>query len=146
MDDYILKRSRVLNECIELESVVYNKELYITCCPSFDNDLYILKVYKCKNQSTKGLDFLGISRISMIEPIYLDSEFDNYILSKSDISLLISILNGPIAFEGGCYESKATNVWQQLIEEYNFAMDGESDKKLSIDLPIPDYSKLPTSD
>ena len=95
-ESYIFARSLILNECADImECQVYSDNtMRITTMPTFDNDICMFKVYKTTNDN----NFIGISRISMKEPKYIDSEYSNYILSKNEVQNLIKALSGPGEF------------------------------------------------
>ena len=65
------------------------------------------------------------TRISMINPIYLDDEFNLLSKEKEEFIKLIS------------------ENWNYIISESNDVLIREKESLIPINLPIPDYTKLP---
>lgn len=146
-ENYIFARSLILNECADImECQVYSDStIRIATMPTFDNDICMFKVYKTTNDN----NFIGISRISMLEPKYIDSEYPNYLLSKKDIQTIIKALSCQGEFIPYRYtiETFPKTAWELMIKELNHEYSREQNHELVPDnLPMPDYSLLPTRD
>ena len=146
-ENYIFARSSLLNECADImESQVYSDNITkIATMPTFDNDLCMFKVYR----TSLNNEFLSVTRISMKEPKYIDSEYQNYILSKNDVQNLIKALSGPGEFIPYRYtkENMPKSTWDLMIKELNHEYSYDLNHELVPDnLPMPDYSLLPTRD
>lgn len=126
----------------DLESFVFRNKNFILYTSPSENDDYIIKFCKLKNEQ-----YEGVARISMKEPKYIDCEVDNYILSKEDIKEFIEALKSdrmslPYRYDD---EEYPYTTWQLIIEELNFIYKMiELNKLIPRDLPMPDYTLLPT--
>ena len=142
--DNLLESRKLCEIATELETMVYRGKDFIICTdPSTDNN-FILKVYRM-NKNRK----MDVARISMKDPVYINSEFDNYILSKLQLYEFINALTGPresLPFRYNDNEYPFT-VWDMLISENNYVYKIENIQKvIPKDLPIPNYTLLPTKD
>ena len=85
-----------------------------------------------------------VSRISLLEPKYVECEYENYKLTKDEISVMIYILRKrPNVF----YNESDLIIWKRLLKEQNFELEGMTDDQgnpfhIDENLPIPDYYQL----
>ena len=86
------------------------------------------KVYRLKENS-----IIGICRISMISPEYIDGYDSNMILTNDEIDEIINM-----------FKDNEYNMWKYLIEQSNILFKSLNIKYQfnSIDYPMPDYNLL----
>lgn len=115
-----------------------------------------MKVLLVPNYSEKSLRYFWIikqnkfCRISMMEPVYMNFPDENLILTKEEINELIKTLNTTYTGElnwnkGNVYKRN----WDFLISQLNETQEFYENLKwikIPKDLPIPDYTLLPTID
>lgn len=68
-----------------------------------------------------------ICRISMLEPVYMDSKYNSMVLTQEQCDELYNI-----------FTKNDNEIWKKLIQYTNF----ENDTEYDLDLPVPDYRKL----
>lgn len=126
------QESRILDEFEELNYKVYDTQKYcIFSIPNFSN-IPCFAVIVDENK---------ISRISLLEPKYIECEYENYILTKDEIEDVIKILNS--SANDNLFKKEYT-VWRILLIEQNRELNNEIDNYINIneDLSMPDYLKL----
>ena len=131
------QESRVLDEMDELNYKVYINEKYtIFSIPNFTNNP-CFAVFIGDNED--------VARISLLEPKYVECEYENYRLNKEDIKEILHILS--ISANDLLFKKDLT-VWQILLIEQNRELEGEVDNNgnpfphIDENLPIPDYYQL----
>ena len=152
--DKYYNQSKILKEFfIDGQSIIFQQNISdidhpygirIKTHASFDEN-HIFKVYRMKiinlNTDKQYFTYEGCARISMLEPRYIECEYENSYLSKYELNIMIQALNLP-----SDYESNITG-WKYLIKETNRIYEIENyPKRIPLDLPMPDYSLLPTCD
>ncbi len=133
-----MNQSKRLKEFNPIEEyIVYDSDkLRVVSDPTF-SDIHILKIYVYDNNKT-----LYTTRISMEEPIYIDSEFDNHILTNDELNEFINCLKLSRINDQDC---SIYSVWDMIIDKCNDCYKrSDINKRIPLDLPIPDYSILPT--
>ena len=143
----ILSNSIILKEFDyhDESNVYYGSSIVISTLLSEDCT-YGIKVYKLRNTLEKK----EVARISMLEPKYIDCDIPNSILSTGELFEFLRAIPGlrsmPNNIGALSYKYPYT-VWDALINEANEQYENFGiSKRIPINLPIPDYSKLPTID
>ena len=109
---------------IDLGSVIYkDNDMEIYIIPNLSSTLCFTVI------DTKSKEYC---RISMNDSKYIGYEDERLDLSKEDIDKIVSIIQSECP-----YWKNHTN-WQYMIDCWNLA----TDDKISLYLPIPDYTKL----
>lgn len=139
--------SETLKEHKSMQSIVYNDGVYIIkaiCSRSSDHKIYFGLI---KNLEDGTHQFC---RVSMFYPEYINAEDEDLELDNTEKIILNSILrNRPFFSSLGGYTGEFTSsVWTNIISSLNYNHkdldDGEFVwSELPLDLPIPDYTKLP---
>jgi hypothetical protein len=135
----------------------FSMEVYSSCSWKYNKDKtphaiyfkvyisYRIRTYRCDFRICKSIKMY---RISMLSPeyIYAKDNGEKGYMSKAEVAKMISILKK----QHGNYDF---NNWQYGLDclNGNHYFDSEDDdnmmwKELPRDLPIPDYTKLPTRD
>ena len=129
------QESRVLDEMNELNGKVYRNDKYVIfSVPNFTNNPCFAV-------------FIGddkISRISLLEPKYMECEYENYKLTKNEIKDILHILSLP----SNTFFDDKYSTWEILLSEQNWELKGATDNNgnpfphIDENLPIPDYYQL----
>lgn len=110
-------------------------DAYVCATPCVTENLWYFRIEK--------KDHSKVARISMTEPSYITCTdvMCNWILSDEEIGHMTNYL------QSSCKDSPRYSVWEMLIVDYNTQLEfnyaPELDK-VPEDLPIPDYTKLPS--
>lgn len=150
--------SKILGESnLSFEEFVYYMDGWIiTNVINWNNPFPYFKLYIGDKNNISGATDIAdenktpMCRISMINSNYVNAEGETLILNKEQKEKLIEILNS-------IDEESDESLWKLLIENYNYFHNCCDDKnvtkemisnfkEISLDLPIPDYTKLPDRD
>jgi hypothetical protein len=137
----------------------FSMELYSSCSWKYNKDrtLYAIyfKVYISHRIRTYRADFVGCKstkmyRVSILSPEYVvakDNGEKGY-MSKEEVAKMISVLKKQ-HFDYDYNNWQFGLHWLNNNHSWDGTVDGDTDipwKELPRDLPIPDYTKLPTRD